>query len=238
MDIRKEFEPSLKTRIVENLFEILKRKEKAFESFPSLNSFIRFMEQPSSDVYVVKDACLLALVRHIQASNESEAGFNLLTYLLSSGLQTILRDLILKGNSQMEAWSDLWWAFYQTTMSYPVARRQRKIAANLLLDTRHRVLIDLQTEISLQGRFDSLRCHDPEDRPDERHPRWDHAKLLIDGEDTNGLNATDLAILLGTRVYGENLKDIAHRLGLSYEAVRKRRQRIEQLIRKRWSTSD
>jgi len=35
----------------------------------------------------------------------------------------------------------------------------------------------------------------------------------IDG--INGLNATDLAVLLGNRVYGENLKNIAHQLGLT-----------------------
>ena len=235
MDIRKEFEPSLKTRSVENLFVILLRNEKAFESFRSLNSFIRFMEQPSSDAYAVKDACLLALVCRIQASKESEAGFCLLTYLLSPGLQSILRDLILKGNSLMEAWSDLWWAFCQTTMSYPVARRQRKIAANLLFDTRHRVQKILKAEVLLQSRLDSLKYDDPDDVLDEHHPQWDQARSMIEGVDTNGLNATDLAVLLGSRVYGENLKDIAHRLGLTYEAVRKRRQRIERSLRKRWS---
>jgi len=235
MDIRKEFEPSLKTRSVENLFVILNCNEKAFESFQSLNSFIRFMEQPSSDAYDVKDACLLALVCRIQALKESDAGISLLTYLLSPGLQSILRDLILKNNGLMEAWSDLWWAFYQTTMSYPVARRKRKIAANLLLDTRHRVQKSLKTETSLQSQLDSLKYDDPEDVLDEHHTQWDQARSMIEGVDTNGLNATDLAVLLGSRVYGENLKDIAHQLGLTYEAVRKRRQRIERSLKERWS---
>ncbi len=238
MDIKKEFEPSLNSRSVKELFESLIRGEAAFEPFRDLEGFVRFMEVRSEDSYALKDDCLLAIVRHVQSTVNPDAGLCLLTYLLAPGLQAILRDLVVRGNPLMEAWSDLWWAFFQTAMSYPVVRRTSKVAANLLLDTRHRVVKARRDEASLQRQFETLERQDSGDEPETRHPAWDRARTLIDKEDTAGLKDADLTILLGSRVYGLDLKEIAERLGISYEAARKRRQRIERMLRDRWSLED
>jgi len=238
MDIRKEFEPSLNSCSVKELFERIIREEAAFKPFHNLDGFVRFMEIRSEDSYALKDACLLAVIRHVQSAADPEAGLCLLTYLLAPGLQAILRNLVVRGNPLMETWSDLWWAFLQTAMSYPVMRRTSKVAANLLLDTRHKVMQNQRIEAELQRRFETLDHHDPADESEAKHPAWNKAMNLINKEDTEGLNDDDLSILLGSRVYGIDLKKIAGRLGISYEAVRKRRQRIERMLRDRWSQMD
>jgi hypothetical protein len=109
------------------------------------------------------------------------------------------------------------------------------VAANLLLDTRHRVYHTRKIERARRAQSDSLGDYEPpvEITPDDSHLA--QVRALVEGEDDAGLDESDLAILLGTRIYEEDLRVVAKRLGLSYEAARKRRQRVEQKLRRRWS---
>ena len=59
------------------------------------------------------------------------------------------------------------------------------------------------------------------------------ARALIEREGVE-LAEEAYSILIGTRVYGEDLRDVSLRLGISYEAARKRRQRIEEKLRHKW----
>jgi len=119
-------------------------------------------------------------------------------------------------------------------LSYPLERRRRKVAANLLLDTRHRVFRSHQIEIALASVIEPLEDNEAPIEPRFDDPVYMSAQRLIEGENDEGINHRDIALILGSRVYDRDLQDLAEELGLSYDAARKRRQRAEKVIRTRW----
>lgn len=234
MDLRKEWESCLRTPEVHAFFLSLQDSEVAFRSFKGLEQFILFMERPSPDSYSLKDTCLWTIIHRIQTTDERTAGLSLLTYLMSKGLQAILRDSVRFDRNQTKAWSDLWWEFLETVLSYPLERRRRKVAANLLLDTRHRVFRSHQIENALASVIEPLEDHEAPIEPRFDDPVYMSAQRLIEGENDEGINHRDIALILGSRVYERDIQDLAEELGLSYDAARKRRQRAEKVIRTRW----
>ncbi|MBC8466070.1 hypothetical protein H8D57_03500 [bacterium] len=233
MDIKREFEPSLHSSTMLQFYNSLK-DNKAFKSFNSLDHFLQFMENRSSASAQNKDACLLAIISQIQRLGVSQSGLCLLTYILAPGLQNILRDLVCKGNIITEAWSDLWWHFLQRTQNYPTLRRPSKVAANLLLDTRHSLMDALKAENIYHRKLSSVDEFEYESEPTETHLYRERASLLISGKDPMELSKIDSTLILGSRVYGEKLKDVANRLGITYGAARARRSRAERKLRADW----
>jgi len=75
---------------------------------------------------------------------------------------------------------------------------------------------------------------DDENLPTEVHPYWERACSLISGEDPSGLSEVDTALILGSRVYGEKLKDVANRLRITYGTARTRRNRAERKLKEYW----
>ena len=234
MDIQKDFESCLSTPSVRNLFEILRKEEDAFRAFDCLDLFLATMRNRSLEYFHTQDACLWTLVSHIQSSLHPEAGLSLITYLLAPGLQAILRKLKRNRVELREAWSDLWWGFHQTVMRYPLARRRHKVASNLIMDTQHKVFRSRQAEVDRLSRLEPLDNHEFTNEPGFDDPSYINAHRLIDGEEITGFAEADMALVIGTRVYDEDMHDVADRLGISYEAVRKRRQRVEKKIRQQW----
>jgi len=233
MDIKREFEPSLHSSTVLYFYDLLNEYE-VFKRFENLDHFLQLMENMSSDCAHTKDACLLALISQIQNVKVYQPGLCLLTYILSPGLQRILRDMVCKGNLITEAWSDLWWHFFRRVQNYPVGRRPNKVAANLLLDTRHSLMDARKTENIYHSMMESNEEFEYECQTTEMHPCWERASSLISGSDPSGLSEVDTTLILGSRVYGEKLKDVANRLGISYGAARTRRNRAERKLREYW----
>jgi len=234
VDIRKEWESYIRNPEVRVLFLKFQDMGGHFRAFENLEAFILFMEKPSPESYSEKDACLWAVVRHIQISEERTAGLSLLTYLMSKGLQAILRDMIRYGMEPRDAWSDLWWKFLETALTYPLERRRKKVAVNLLLDTRHRVFGGRITEMSRSSMIDELEENVASIEARFDDPLYQNAHRLIEGESLVGVDDRDIALVVASRVYAQDLHDLAKESGLSYEAVRKRRQRAEKVIKERW----
>jgi len=233
VDIKKEFEPCLSTPSVRILFEIL-REEEAFFAFDNIEQFLMTMRKRTLEDFPTQDACLGIIISHIQLNLHAEAGVKLLTYLLAPGLQAILKRLIHSRVELREAWSDLWWRFYQTVMGYPLIRRPHKVAANLIRDTEHKAFQSQRAEVDRLLRQEPLDNQELASEPSFVNPLFIKANRLIDGEEVTGFGEVDIAIVIGTRVYDEDMHDVADRLGISYEAARKRRQRTEKKIRQDW----
>ena len=182
--------------------------------------------------YQVKDECLSALVEKIQKSVDKEAGMILLTYLLASGLQKILRENFKVGDDLQEIWSDVWWTFFQIVERYSTPQYREKVAAILLR------LTDKKTK---RLRKKNARLADevamPEDLVvktndiEEQNYLEDDVNIFAEVK-LAGLNSSDLDLVITSRVYGESLEDIAKRLGIKYSTVQKRRRRTEQKLRK------
>ena len=232
MDIKREFEPSIHSSSVLSFYDLLKENE-AFKEFDDLDHFLQFMENRSAEIAKTKDACLLALISQIQKTDTSHPGLCLLTYILSPGLQHILRDMVCRGRLITEAWSDLWWHFFRRVQNYPIKQRPNKVAANLLLDTRHSLMVARKSNHIYVSQVEPEELED-ESQTSDLHPFWERANLLISGDDPSGLSEVDAILILGSRVYGEKLKDVAKRLRISYGAARKRRNRAERKLKEYW----
>lgn len=235
MDIRKEWESCLRTPEVQALFETLQREEGAFAGFTDIEAWLALMKQRTPEHFALQDACLWTLVRRVQQRLETQASLSLLTSLLAPGLQIILGEAVRRPKPLLELWSEVWWSFLQKILKYPLERRPQKVAANLMMDTRQHLHRLWQPDLT---NMESLEEVDEEDlavEPQFDDPLQAQARALIEGEDAD-FTEDDHSILIGTRVYGEDLRDVAHRLGISYDAARKRRQRIEEKLRQKWKS--
>ena len=232
MDIKKEFEPSLKTESVQRFFQELLVENSGLPSFSSLREMIGAVNDRSSNHYDLNDSWLLAIVGKIQRSSDKEAGMILLTYLLAAGLQKILRENFKVGDDLHQIWSDVWWTFFQIVERYSTSQYREKVAAILLRLTDKKIKRRRKKKARLENEVAT-----PEDLI-EKTSNIEEQNFLED--DVNifdevklaGLKPSDLDLVITSRVYGEALEDIAKELGIKYSTVQKRRKRTEQKLRK------
>ena len=234
MDIKKQFEAAICEKSVKDFFTELQKEETVFHHFDSLQEFIEFMASRASCKAQLQDFCLLAIVRKIQSTEVQEGGLNLLTYLLAPGLQRILRDIFISAHGLSENWLNLWWEFFQSIQRYPLSRRRRNVATNILFDTRHRIRDKQKVENFWQNIIEPIGDHDWETEEDEPSSYSQLASALIEGTDEAGLNEVDMDLVISSRVYDESMKSIAKRLGLDYHNALKRRYRAEKRIESHW----
>ena len=234
MDIKKEFEAAIGDKSVKDFFTELQNEAAIFHHFDSLQEFIDFMANRAIWHAKLQDSCLLAIVKKIQSTKVQEGGLNLLTYLLAPGLQRILRDTFTSAHDLSENWLNLWWEFFHSIQSYPLSRRRRNVATNILFDTRHRVRDKQKVENFWQNIIEPIGDRDWETEEDELSPYFQLASALIEGTDDAGLNKIDLDLVISSRVYGKSMKSIAKRLGLDYHNALKRRYRAEKHIKSHW----
>jgi len=57
---------------------------------------------------------------------------------------------------------------------------------------------------------------------------------MIETGEVAGVRRSDSELVLASRVYDQDLRDLADEAGISYDSLRKRRQRAEMIIRKEW----
>ena len=238
MDIKKQFETAISEKSVKDFFSGLQNEESVFNNFQSLQEFIDFMAIRVSINANLQDECLLAIVRKIKSSKIQEGGLNLLTYLLAPGLQCILHDIFTNTHDLSENWLNLWWEFFQSIDNYPLDRRQRKVSANLLFDTRHRIIAEKKSERTRQYITERIEDCDLGVAEDEQSPYYKLASSLIEGAEDAGLNRVDRDLVISSRVYNESMKMLAKRWGLKYRTALQKRYRAEKVIRKHWKLKD
>ena len=233
MDIRKEWESCLGTPEVQSLFETLRKDEGGFAAFSDLSEWLAQMRQRTPENFALQDACLWALVRRVQQRMDTQAALGLLTYLMAPGLQNILKEATRRPKPLHELWSEVWWSFLQTILKYPLERRRQRVAANLMMDTRNHLRRLWRSDSTREASLDEVDEAELAVQPQFDDQLQAQARALIEGEGAD-ITEEDNSILIGTRVYGEDLRDVARRLGITYEAARKRRQRIEEKLRQKW----
>ena len=235
MDIKQEFGFVPKDKSTHEFFERLQSENHFFQHFSNLSEYISFMNDSTDHNYDLKDKSMSVIIKKIQASKNKTAGFNLLTYLLAPGLQQILSQVAFDTDELMEDWLSLWAEFSNSLLEYPIELRPQKVAANLLHDTRHRILVLKKQEMARVAQTESIENFDHAIPSDTTSPYLKLAASLIEGIDSASLSDLDLDLVTASRVYGESMKDLANRLGLEYWAAFKRRERAEKHIREYWT---
>jgi len=235
MDIKRDFGFVPSDKSTHEYFALLQSENHFLRRFSDLSEYISFMNDSTDHNYDLKDKSMSVIIKKIQASKNKTAGFNLLTYLLAPGLQQILSQVAFDIDELMDDWLNLWAELSSSILEYPIELRPQKVAANLLHDTRHRILIIKKQESARIAQTESIENHDYAIPSDTTSPYLKLAASLIEGIDSASLSDLDLDLVTASRVYGESMKDLANRLGLEYWAAFKRRERAEKHIREYWT---
>lgn len=217
-DWRRELEsPVLRCR-----FAAWRDAEQALSPFRDPGALLHFLRGPGAAAD--KDAALRALL--MRAQSEPLAGRVVLEAMLP-GLKKLAGRLLIDARDREELWSVLLACAWERICAYPVARRPRRIAANLLLDCLRGTLAALA-----QVRRDpvALACKLP--RELVAVPAEDGVDDLLDGAVAAGAVSRDEAeLILATRTDDVSLRAFAETEGTSFAMVRQRRSRAERRLR-------
>ena len=169
-----------------------------------------------------KDDVLFVLVE--LAPSEPFAGRMLLQALLP-GLKTLSRRVLRANVPREEVWQLLLAVAWEEIVTYPVERRPRRVAANLLLDTLHSALVQLSRERPRAVELTDVALAAPSCSPD-----GDVDELLARAVSLGVISASDAELVLETRIDGRELADAAASRGVPYNTVKLRRQRAERRL--------
>jgi DNA-directed RNA polymerase specialized sigma24 family protein len=183
--------------------------------------------------YEHRDALLAALVR--LARTDKDAGRALIICLLP-GIKGKLRRHT-HGMNRDDAAQEILTALWRRITRYPLDRRPRKIASNLLLDALHDFITTRKHETAWHHH--TALTGEPHDldtpAPDPGYsPRlmWDAAL------DAQVLSRPQVTLIDATRLGGLALPDTARLLGVNHEAAKKSRRRGETRWAAWWAPDD
>jgi DNA-directed RNA polymerase specialized sigma24 family protein len=147
-----------------------------------------------------------------------------------------------------EVWEVLLYFAWETICGYPVERRSVCVATKLVLDVLHDATRELHrqpagSDEAVEHELGWLLPAEPT-RDEENAAPEDHAKepaappesvtpetVVLDGVAAGVLGRCDAELILLTRVDGIRLRLLARTIGVSYHALRQRRQRAEKRLR-------
>lgn len=175
--------------------------------------------------YADKDAVMLLLAR--RAVDGHALAARVLLHLLWPGVLRLTRTWQAIGDDDERAAAVLS-AVYARICSYPVERRPRAVAANILLDAAKELRRAARPIIhETLGRLDDLEAIS-ESREDMSAGEA-LAAVVADAVEVGTLSRTDAALVLGTRVFGRSLTEF-HPHGTSTRTMQRRRKRAERAL--------
>jgi|GEM_PF-1420364 len=219
--IDRDWERELRGPLLRSSFAAWREFDPALSRFADAAAVVRFLRGPG--VGAEKDRVLVALL--CRARSEPVAGRIVLQGVLP-GLKRLFARMLCDAREREELWSTLLAEAWERICCYPL-HRQRRVAANLLLDTRKRTLKALvRTREQPPGTGTSL---------DARFP----APVFVDGDVKGLLDAAVKAgaitraesrLIFRTRIDQRPLGAVAGPLGISRHTLIVRRVRAEQRL--------
>lgn len=213
-------------------FRIWQAEDAPFARFAApadLLAFLHRREPPDA-----KDAVLLALL--VRAQREQLAGRVVLQAMLP-GLKSVSSRLARSVVSFEELWQILFACLWERIVTYPVERRPSRVAANLLRDTLKRTLAELRREANALAQLPELSLDDLDELlgttaspTAEVDGHGDPEALLRRAVAAGAVTSKEAELILATEIDGVPMAAVAERLGVSYNAVKIRRQRAEQRL--------
>ena len=222
--LESDWQQVLRSVLLTARFRAWRVKEPALARFVDAAALVRFMRGPGSRVE--KDAVLCALLAW--AKDES-IGARVVLETIRPGLLNLSARIMRDAREREELRSTMYLAAWEGIRRYPLACRPRRVAANLLLDTMHRTLVELGRESAwLAARsFASVESQDS-GAPEEVDADVD---ALLDGAVRAGaVSADEAEAILSSRIDGVELADLARSAGVSYNTMKVRRQRAERRL--------
>lgn len=196
--------------------------EPALAQFDDAKALIGCLRNQS--VNIDRDAVLCALLR--QAGKDPIAGQVVLVAILP-GMKNLAGRVLVDAREREELWSALLACAWELIRSYPVQRRPRRVAANLLLDCLRQTLRALAGARPQVTSFASraLAGPDPFDT-DER----DVDALLAEATAAGAISSEEAELILATRIDGVLLSVLARSQRVRFDTLKHRRYRAERRL--------
>jgi hypothetical protein len=215
---------TLRQRISARTYRDWVRVQPVLARFSGVTALVRFLhdEQPTAGDVAAKDELLSALLT--LASDDPLAGRVVLQALLP-GLKQLARRALFDAGERELFWELLLAHTWSRIRSYPLARRRRSVAANLLFDSLQRTLRELSRERRHHGRNDR--------EPAENQPLsrlGDPEVLLQAAVRGQALTALEARLIFTVRLERRPLADAAKQEDLAYNVARVRLQRAERRL--------
>src|SRR5205085_1709356 len=126
-----------------------------------------------------------------------------------------------------DLWQVLFVELLERIQTYPLERRPRKIAINLLLDTVHVAY----AELGRARRFlRDIPIDEPLEPPAPSQAPGDVDDVLARAAGAGAITASEAALIAETEMEGVSLNEVATRLGVTYNAIKVRRQKAERRL--------
>jgi hypothetical protein len=179
---------------------------------------IAFLRGPAEAA--AKDELLQALVR---LAAEGPLAARVVLEAIAPGLTRLAERIIFDARDRDELWALLLGHAWQQIRRYPLARRPRRIAANLLLETRRAALAEFTRE--RRRRQEPPPSFVPATSADA-----DVEALLERAVAAGALCREEAELILRTRIDGIPLARLAKEAGLAYHTLNVRRLRAERRL--------
>ncbi|MDH5527832.1 MAG: hypothetical protein OEY97_11055 [Nitrospirota bacterium] len=236
---REQLEKEIQGEGYQDLLRGLQEGEPFLRRFGNWDEVLAFMREGTSrDPH--KDDILRPIFRAHRADGDARWR-TLLMVIFWPGLASIHRQKRTWDPDPEELWQNVLWTFLRVVCRIDVDRRPVRLVQKVFNDTVH----DLHEEY--RRTWDRTQPERPWD--DEIHVlavghgidfdrialeelREAELRKLHGHRKAGRLGETDFLLLIGMRIYGESVADYARRVGVGYEAAKKRRQRAEATLRR------
>jgi DNA-directed RNA polymerase specialized sigma24 family protein len=213
---------ALASRALDGRLRVWSDREPALTSFSTVQELLHSLRRLRG-THEAENAILVALVR--QARSDPLAARVVLQALLP-GLKRLAGRLLLDVAERDELWSLLLAHLWEQIRRYPLERRPRRIAANLLLDAAHATLADLGTERRLRAQPSDAVPASPAHAEGGEHEEV----VLASAVRAGALSREEALLILRTRIEAVSLARLAADEGVRYDALRMRRRRAERRL--------
>jgi len=203
-------------------FAAWQETEPALCAFRDLAALLRFLRRGKGSAR--KDEVLCALLR--RARWEPIAGRVVLEAMLP-GLKNLAGRLLTDARDREELWSVLLSSAWGRICAYPVARRPRRVAANLLLDSLH----DMLAALSYMRGDPVARAGTLSSRVVARGEPVGVDACFEAAVSAGAIRPEEAELILATRIDGTSLSVLAVEAGVSFDTLKHRRRRAERRLR-------
>lgn len=217
-------------------FRRWRKTEPALRAFDGPQRLLGYLWDERADPEV-KDRLLAALLR--LARTEPLASRVVLQAMLP-GLKTLAARLLRRSPERErepvlerdELWQVLFCSLLERIATYPLDKRPRRIAANLVLDTLHATTGELRREAAAREQVSFEAAAEEELVEAEAAPAEgvDVEAPLRRAIAAGVISKAEAVLILETEIDGVPLAAVAKRLGVTYNAVKKRRRRAERRL--------
>jgi DNA-directed RNA polymerase specialized sigma24 family protein len=222
--LHSDWQQLLRSPLLSARFRVWRVKEAALARFPDLAAVMRFMRSPGP--HTEKDAVLCALLAW---AKEESLGGRVVLEAIMPGLLNLSARILRDARERDELWSTILLAVWEGIRGYPLTRRPRRVAANLLLDTLHRILDEIGRESAWRA-ISSANGFNGEVTIEDQLNEGDVDGLLATAVRAGAVTPDEAETILASRIDGRELADLARTAGVSYTTMKLRRQRAERRL--------